>query len=475
MSLLRLQAISRVSARTQVIRMASPAINSRLISSSSIKKAATTNPQALEDSSSSPQLSDVKIIDSTKPPQFLKSLAPMDLFCYTLIAAATANPALIRLSTNVMRYVPKSLIKTFVYPIYCGGETFDEVVATGSKLLKRGFGNMMISYSVEDAEGEGANALLDEAVAEIVKSIDEVLVKHVENVEALYEKGEVSQPPISGYVALKPTGLMPNSALALQEWNNPKYADLWEEYLATCRAICQHALDHGKGKVVIMFDAEKKILQPGVYAAQRAMMKEFNRNGNVIVMGTIQMYLQDSRAQLASDLADAKEHGYQLALKLVRGAYVHSEPDRWNVVHKTKADTDASYNGGVSEMLSEIESGWRAKKPSAVGRLIVASHNEESMSRASSLLKAAQSEGIIPEGDESVVFGQLMGMAEDQGEALARRGHKVIKYVPWGPAKETKEYLVRRLEENGDTVSVGGWAMAGHGLAEIARRVFGRM
>lgn len=98
---------------------------------------------------------------------------------------------------------------------------------------------------------------------------------------------------------------------------------------------------------------------------------------------------------------------------------------------------------------------------SPVGRVIVASHNEESMAlvdkRISEVFDKNNNNAVLNvsrDQDESVVFGQLMGMAEDQGEELAKRGHKVIKYVPWGPTKETKEYLIRRLEENGDTVSI---------------------
>lgn len=419
------------------------------------------------------------LVDPTKSPEFLKTLNAMDLFSYTALSAATASPGLVRFSTKLMPYVPNFMIKQFIYPIYCGGETFEEVVATGSKLAKRGFGNMMISYSVEDAEGSAhGNNLLDNAVHEITKSVDGILKKHYLNTEAAFNAGEVAAAPISGYIALKPTGLMANAATILKNWDNPEYADKWAAYLEQCRKICAHTAKNASGKVVIVFDAEKKILQPGVYAAQRAMMREFNRGENVVVMGTIQMYLQDSLQQLEADLADAKEHDYQLALKLVRGAYTHSEPDRWNVVHKTKQDTDNSYNTGVSIMLDSIIGGWKSPgsgplsggRP-VVGRVVVASHNEESMALVDSRLTAAAAAyNVDLAKDESVVFGQLMGMAEDQGVALAQKGHKVIKYVPWGPTKETKEYLTRRLEENGDTVSVGGWQLVRYGLGEFARR-----
>lgn len=453
----------------------------RRISSSSIKKAATissthtTTPSSPEQQNEFQQHNNHTIVDSTKSPQFLKSLPALDLFSYTAIAGMTASPLLIKTATKAMQYTPNFLIKKFVYPIYCGGETFQEVVDTGAKLYKRGFGNMMISYSVEDAEGgaQDSNVLLNNAVNEIMASIDQILVQHYDNIHNQYENGTVDRAPISGYVALKPTGLMPKSATILKEYNNPAYADLWNQYLDKCREICKYAAEHGQGKVVIVFDAEKKFLQPGVYEAQRVMMREFNKDGKVIVAGTIQMYLQDSLDQLKSDLKDAAEHGYQLALKLVRGAYVHSEPDRWNVIHKTKEDTDNSYNSGVSLMLDHIIKGWETGKQSIVGRVIVASHNEESMSLVDQ--KLAKYKDIVKSRDESVVFGQLMGMAEDQGEELSKRGHKVIKYVPWGPTKETKEYLVRRLEENGDTVNVGGWKMVGYGLNEMKRRMLSKV
>lgn len=72
--------------------------------------------------------------------------------------------------------------------------------------------------------------------------------------------------------------------------------------------------------------------------------------------------------------------------------------------------------------------------------------------------------------DETVVFGQLMGMNDDQSADLAARGRKVVKYVPWGPAKETKDYLVRRLEENGDAAR-GGWDDFVAGTHELKHRL----
>lgn len=403
--------------------------------------------------------------------QFLKDLSNADLMCYMALSTMTTSKLTINAATKMMPYTPNFLIKKVVYPVYCGGETFDEVVATGRKFLDRGISNMMLSYSVEDADGTGSSDLLDFAVSQIKQSIDQILVKQYAQARELFEQGKISTAPASGYVALKPTGLTKSATLALEKWNDPAYAEVWESYLDTCRDICRYAAEHGEGKVVVVFDAEKTHLQQGVYEVQRKVMEEFNRDGKVIVCGTVQMYLQGSVELVAREIEAARAGGYQVAMKLVRGAYIHSEPDRWNVIHRTKEDTDASYDAGVELMVDEIVRGW--KEPdyvSPVGRVVVASHNANSCYSVDERLRREAPLGYDAIKDESVVFGQLMGMAEDQSAELARRGRKVVKYVPWGPTSETKEYLRRRLEENGDAAREGGWALIRAGVGELARR-----
>ncbi|KAH3676517.1 hypothetical protein OGATHE_001496, partial [Ogataea polymorpha] len=73
----------------------------------------------------------------------------------------------------------------------------------------------------------------------------------------------------------------------------------------------------------------------------------------------------------------------------------------------------------------------------------------------------------------NVVLGQLLGMADNVTFELMNnyQAKNVIKYVPWGPPKETKEYLLRRLEENGDAVrSDNGWPFFKQVLAALWRR-----
>lgn len=410
----------------------------------------------------------------SRKPLFLKAFGGDELASFIMVSMVTSSSSLIKLSTKLIPFTPNILIKRFVFPMYCGGETFDEVVKTGSKLLNRGYSNMMLSYSVEDAEGSSTNKkqLFDQAVPEICRSIDGILVKHYDQAKELFDSGKSATRPAAGYIALKPTGLMEGAADILKYYNKPGYEHKWRQYLDVCRKICQYAVEKGQGKAVIVFDAEKRLLQDGCYAAQRAMMQEFNSNGNVYVIGTIQMYLKDSLDRLKADLEHAKKNNYLFAIKLVRGAYLHSEPDRWNVIHRTKQDTDKSYNDGVALLLDDIIAGWNEPTyKRTVGRLVVASHNEESAALAHERMLAEAPFGFDANMDESVVFGQLLGMADDQGKALTDKGRKVVKYVPWGPLAETKDYLVRRLEENGDAARMGGFAYVRYGLAEAFKRL----
>lgn len=265
---------------------------------------------------------------------------------------------------------------------------------------------------------------------------------------------------------------MEGSADILANYSNPEFAERYEKYLDVCRSICEHARKFGEGKVVIVFDAEKDWLQKGVYDVQRRMMKEFNHNGNVVVAGTVQMYLQHSFEFLKSEIELAEKEGYQVAMKLVRGAYIHSEPDRWNVIHKTKADSDASYDAGTNLMLDYIVKDWNksGKVEGPVSRLIVASHNLDSCNNIAKRIESEVPSSVNLEQNEDVVFGQLMGMNDDQSTDLSQRGLKIVKYVPWGPAKETKDYLTRRLEENGDAAR-GGWSHFFGGMRELKNRI----
>lgn len=168
----------------------------------------------------------------------------------------------------------------------------------------------------------------------------------------------------------------------------------------------------------------------------------------------------------------AKENNYRLGLKLVRGAYIHSEKNRDTVIHKTKEDTDMNYDQGISYCIDSILA--HQGNESVIGHLVVASHNAESMRLATQ--KTYKSEFSIGNKNKAnICLGQLLGMADSVTYDLIKNDKvdNVIKYVPWGPPLETKEYLLRRLEENGDAVkNDNGFPLVRSALLTMFKRLF---
>lgn len=195
-------------------------------------------------------------------------------------------------------------------------------------------------------------------------------------------------------------------------------------------------------KVRVLVDAEYTYMNPALSLVTMAMMKKFNKDG-VWIWNTYQCYLKESRSLLLEALRQAKSEGFCLGVKLVRGAYMDKErklaekEGRQDPIHKSWQDTNDSYNGSLDLMLDMI-----SQNPDRY-RIIVASHNEESVRRAA---KRMEELGIDKDG--SVCFGQLLGMCDHVSLTLAKEGYSVYKSVPYGSVDDTLPYLVRRAQEN---------------------------
>ena len=104
---------------------------------------------------------------------------------------------------------------------------------------------------------------------------------------------------------------------------------------------------------------------------------------------------------------------------------------------------------------------------------VVASHNADSLKLATT--KVFNETAGANNNQHNVVLGQLLGMADAITYDLIKtyKIDNVIKYVPWGPPLETKEYLLRRLEENGDAVkNDNGFPLVKAAVGEMFKRVF---
>lgn len=153
---------------------------------------------------------------------------------------------------------------------------------------------------------------------------------------------------------------------------------------------------------------------------------------------TIQAYLRDSE-QDTKDLIDwAKQRGYPLTVRLVKGAYWDQETikaaqkDWQQPVYNDKAATDANFET-ITELLLENHEYLY----SAIG-----SHNVRSQAHA---IAIAETLNIPRRRFEMQV---LYGMGDKLAKALVDRGYRVRVYCPYGELLPGMAYLIRRLLEN---------------------------
>lgn len=412
--------------------------------------------------------------------EYLKAFRASELFLLFLIGCCTLNKPILDLCIKVFPYVPTFLIKKLIYNIYCGGDTVPQVIETGKRLATRGINNMMISLTIEACDGND-NVDPQFIVSETVKSVTDLAVPHTINMIKTSGKDINEIPPC--YVALKPTGFAKNAAVVLEKYNTPEYAADFDELVAKAATVVKSIYESNvrlaaeypervSPFVVAVVDAEKHDLQEGVYELQRRLYAKFNKlDMPVSVVGTLQMYLSGSASLLTLEEKLAKEGNYRLGLKLVRGAYIHSEKERSTIIHKTKEDTDVNYNQGISYCITSVLG--NKSNENTIGHLVVASHNAQSLETATQMVYNDTT--ASNKNKNNVVLGQLMGMADNITYNLIKEYGigNVIKYVPWGPPLETKQYLLRRLEENGDAVrSDNGLPLITNVLKESSRRLF---
>lgn len=193
-------------------------------------------------------------------------------------------------------------------------------------------------------------------------------------------------------------------------------------------------------------------------------MRQYNVNGEVLVLNTYQAYLKATRDIIRDHLKLAQQGGWALGVKLVRGAYILN--DVRSRIHDTKADTDDSYNGMAHSLLSQSYDDIGPENFPRV-RTFLAGHNAVSIKRAAKLHKNLVLKGHKP---DTLEFGQLYGMADHvsgillqqvedakaaakelSGEAadLQRQvAPRIMKCVNWGSVRECLHFLMRRAAEN---------------------------
>ena len=333
----------------------------------------------------------------------------------------------------------KGAIRATIFKQFCGGETINEC-EHAIEQLHTGKVGTILDYSVE---GEEEEEVFDFTCEETIRTIDRA-------------DGDLRIP----ITVFKVTGV---GRFALLEKINAKMelttAEI-EEYARVkkrCEKICRTAFEK---QVPIMIDAEETWIQGPIDELALEMMTAFNKE-KLIVYNTYQMYRHDKLADLKADYLIAKETGFILGVKMVRGAYMEKERKRAldmgypSPIQPDKAATDKDYDESLKFCVQHIDQ---------IG-FVCGTHNEES----SRLLTELMDENNIPHEHPHAFFAQLLGMSDNLSFNLSDAGYNVAKYVPYGPIKAVMPYLFRRAQEN---TSVAGQTGRELGLIskEKARR-----
>ena len=334
------------------------------------------------------------------------------------------NPTLVKLGQMALKvglflHLPiKGLIRSTVFNHFCGGETIEKCEPTIARLHAANV------YALLDYSAEGK-----ESASELEQSAREILAANRVGNE------DVRVP----FSVFKPTAIFPNRLLVKKntkaEFSGQEQVD-WAASKQRMNLICETA---EKNNVPVLIDAEETWFQDAIDELVEEQMAL--RNGQkVIVYTTLQLYRKDRLEFLKTSLKKAKEKGYRLGVKLVRGAYMEKERLRASEqgypspIQETKADTDRDYDLALKFCVDNY--------PDI--HLIAGTHNESSSKYLAELIEQRQ----IEPNDKHIFFSQLYGMSDNISFNLAATGYNVVKYVPYGPILEVMPYLIRRAEEN---------------------------
>ncbi len=352
-----------------------------------------------------------------------------DLKQAQFLFASMGSPTLTRLGMDLTQWAIKlrlpvdGIIKKTIFKQFCGGETMEEAAETAAVLSKYQVG-VILDYGVE---GKEAEAEFDRAVPEFIRAVR-------------FAANNKNIP----FISLKVTGFARFSLMEKVHEGATLTTAEQEEWGRVADRVAQICKEAAALRVMVLVDAEETWIQEAVNQLVDTMMERHNKD-EAIVFNTFQFYCHGTLAYLKQCYQTAREKGYVLGAKLVRGAYMEKERQRAaekgypSPIQPDKASTDRDYDDGLVfclERLSEISA-------------FIGTHNEKSCLLAARFM----SEKGIPSGHQRVWFSQLFGMSDNISFNLADSGFNVAKYLPYGPVRDVIPYLMRRAQEN---TSVGG-------------------
>jgi proline dehydrogenase len=342
---------------------------------------------------------------------------------YFLFKMISIEP-LVRIGTAATNFALKAhlpvegLIRSTVFDHFCGGVNEDDCLPT----IDRMYASKVYSVLDYSVEGKNEEHKFDSALETILKLIE-------------FSKDKAALP----IAVFKPSAFgrfeLYQKVSEGQQLSTAENKE-WERIIYRFEKVCTS----GKlNDVKILIDAEESWIQDAVDGLILKLMQTYNSD-TLTVYSTLQTYRWDRLDYLKKIHARAKEFGFKLGFKIVRGAYMEKERQRAkefgykSPICETKALTDSLFNETTAYIFSNLET----------IHVFIGTHNEESTHLALKLMNDLQ----ISNADSRVWFGQLYGMSDHISFNLANQGYNVAKYLPFGPVKDVMPYLIRRAEEN---------------------------
>ena len=334
------------------------------------------------------------------------------------------NQPLVRIGTAVTNFAIKAnlpvegLIRATVFDHFCGGVNEEDCISVVDKMYAKGVSSVL-DYSVEGKEEE--------------EQFDAVLNKTLKLIDFATKKYAIP------FAVFKPSGFgRIDLYQAIGENKKLSEAEIeeWNRVVARFDKVCKAAFDND---IALLIDSEESWMQDAVDDLVVTMMQKYNK-AKPIVFNTLQMYRWDRLNYLKKLQEQAKNEGFYIGMKLVRGAYMEKENERAiemgypTPICDSKEATDENYNAALNYMVNSIDS----------MSVFAGTHNELS---TYFLMNLMQEKGLN-KNDSRIWFGQLFGMSDNISFNLAANGYNVAKYLPFGPVKDVMPYLIRRAEEN---------------------------
>lgn len=363
-----------------------------------------------------------KIFNNTQVAFSLKSDTELDR-AYFLFKLIDSQP-LVRIGTAVTNFAIKAhlpvegLIRATVFDHFCGGVNENDCLTVVDKMFTKGVSSVL-DYSVEGKEEEEQ---FDAALEMTLKTID-------------FAKERQAIP----FAVFKPTGFGRfelYEKLGEGQTLNTEEQKEWNRVVERFDIVCKAAHDKD---VALLIDGEESWMQDAADDLVAEMMKKYNQE-KAIVFNTLQMYRWDRLDYLKKLHEQAKQDGFYIGMKLVRGAYMEKENKRAeekgykSPICESKEATDINYDAAVVYMVEHLEK----------MAIFAGTHNELSSYKLMDLMRVNN----IDKNDNRIWFGQLYGMSDNISYNLAENGYNVAKYLPFGPVRDVMPYLIRRAEEN---------------------------